>query len=388
MRFDEVIERRGTHSSKWDEMEKLYGVPSEDGISMWVADMDFRPPDCVQNAIKNMLSHGVYGYFADDANYRKSICWWMKNRHNWEVDPDSIFTTHGLVNGTAMCVEAFSNPGEGIVLFTPVYHSFFRILRANNRRIVQCPLIQKDGQYKFDFELYNSILKGDEKLVILSSPHNPGGRVWSRSELQGVVDFAKRNDLILVSDEIHHDLVYPDNNHLAMTLIDEQVSERLVMLTATTKTFNIAGAHCGNVIIEDKNLRSIFSKRMAALGISPNSFGMFMAEAAYSFEGAEWVDELNHYLDVNRKIFDTAVNSILGVESMSLQGTYLAWVDFSGTQMPIEEVILRVQKEAKIAANHGGTFGSGGEGFLRFNFAMPRQLVEKAGERLIKAFAK
>ena len=146
MRFDEVIERRGTYSSKWDEMESLYGVPLEDGIPMWVADMDFRPPDCVQNSIERMASHGVYGYYADDAKYRKSICWWMENRHGWKVDPNSIFTTHGLVHGTAMCVEAFSKPGDGIVLFTPVYHSFFRILKANDRSIVQCPLVQHEGQ--------------------------------------------------------------------------------------------------------------------------------------------------------------------------------------------------------------------------------------------------
>jgi len=388
MRFDEVIERRGTHSSKWDEMEILYGVPLEDGIPMWVADMDFRPPDCVQNSIERMASHGVYGYYADDAKYRKSICWWMENRHGWKVDPNSIFTTHGLVHGTAMCVEAFSKPGDGIVLFTPVYHSFFRILKANDRSIVQCPLVQHEGQYNLDFELYNSMMTGNEKIVILSSPHNPGGRVWSRSELKGVVDFAKRHDLILISDEIHHDLVFPGNEHFTMPLVDGKISDRLVMLTATTKTFNIAGAHSGNVIIEDQNLRALFAKRMTALGISPNSFGMFMAEAAYSPKGAKWVDELILYLDGNRKLFDTVVNAIPGVKSMILQGTYLAWVDFSGTQMPIEEVRRRVQKEAKIAASHGDTFGCGGEGFLRFNFAMPRSILEQAVERLTEAFDK
>jgi len=388
MRFDEVIERRGTHSSKWDEMEDLYGVSSEDGIPMWVADMDFRPPDCVQKAIEKMASHGVYGYYADDAKYRKSICWWMENRHGWKVDPNSIFTTHGLVHGTAMCVEAFSEPGDGIVLFTPIYHSFFRILKANDRPILQCPLIQQEGQYHFDFDLYNRMMTGNEKIVILSSPHNPGGRVWNRSELQGVIDFAKRHDLILISDEIHHDLVFPGNFHLTMPQVDDQISDRLVMLTATTKTFNIAGAHSGNVIIEDKNLRTLFSKRMTALGISPNSFGMFMAEAAYSQEGAKWVDELIIYLDGNRKLFDNAMNTIPGVKSMMLQGTYLAWVDFSDTQIPIEEVKHRVQKVAKIAANHGDSFGCGGEGFLRFNFAMPRPILEQAVERLTESFAK
>ena len=388
MRFDEVISRRGTHSEKWDTIENLYGVPQDEGIPMWVADMDFRPPDCVQRALNRMISHGIYGYYGNDVKYRESICWWMNNRHGWELDPNSIFTTHGLVNGTAMCIEAFTKPGDGIVLFTPVYHSFFRILEANDRQILQCPLILEKGKYKMDFELYNSMITGNEKMLILCSPHNPGGRVWKRSELQGVVNFAKLHNMILVSDEIHHDLVYDGNQHIAMPLVDEQISDSLVMLTATTKTFNIAGAHTGNVIIADSKLRSIFKKRMSALGLSPNSFGMFMSEAAYSPEGAEWVDDLMHYLKANRMLFDEKINEIPGVKSMDLEGTYLAWVDFSGTNFSKEEIQHKIHKEAKIAANHGDTFGLGGDGFFRFNFAMPRVILKQAINQLTKAFTK
>jgi len=388
MYFDEVISRRGTHSEKWDKIEDLYGVPIDQGIPMWVADMDFRPPDCVQQALNRMTSHGIYGYYGDEAKYRESICWWMNNRHGWELDPNSIFTTHGLVNGTAMCIEAFSKPGDGIVLFTPVYHSFFRILEANDRQIIQCPLILEKGKYKMDFELYNSMMTGNEKMIILCSPHNPGGRVWKRDELQGVINFAKTHNMILISDEIHHDLVYNGNKHIAMPLVDENISDILVMLTATTKSFNIAGAHTGNVIIEDSELRSIFRKRMSALGISPNSFGMFMSEAAYSPEGAKWVDDLIHYLDENRKLFDERVNKIPGVKSINLEGTYLAWVDFSGTNLTKKEILHKIHKVAKIAANHGETFGCGGDGFFRFNFAMPRIILEQAINQLTKAFTK
>ena len=388
MIFDEVISRKGTHSEKWDEIEKLYGVPVDEGIPMWVADMDFRPPDCVQRALHRMSSHGIYGYYGDDFKYRESICWWMENRHGWRLDPSSIFTTHGLVNGTALCIDTFTKPGDGIILFTPVYHSFFRILNASNRKIVECPLIIKKGQYTMDFELYSKMMSGNEKMIILCSPHNPGGRVWKKNELQRVADFAKNHNLILVSDEIHHDLVYSGNNHIAMPLVDEQISNRLVMLTATTKTFNIAGAHTGNVIIEDHNLNSIFKKRMTALGLSPNSFGLFMSEAAYSPEGAQWVDDLNNYLNENRKFFDRNINKIPGVKSMHLEGTYLAWVNFTDTGLTKIEVQEKIQKKAKIAANHGETFGCGGEGFFRFNFAMPKVILERAIERLINAFIK
>lgn len=387
MDFDEVIDRRGTHSSKWDTMEELYGVSPDSGLSMWVADMDFRAPKIIQEKLHGINSHGIYGYYGDYKEYNNSIKWWMKNRHNWEIDTSWIFTTHGLVNGTGLCIDAFTKPGDGIILFTPVYYQFSNLVEAARRKVVECPLKLIDNQYHFDFVTYERNLSGDEKMVILCSPHNPGGRVWTKNELQEVAKFAKKHDLVLVSDEIHHDLVYPNKSHTVMPIADPSVCDRLVMMTATTKTFNIAGAHSGNVIISNPNLRQKFSQRIKALGISPNSFGLFMATAAYSPEGAQWLDELLHYIDGNRVIFDREVNKIPGLSSMPLEGTYLAWVDFSGTGMEEEEFIYRVQEKAKIAVNHGSTFGTGGEKFLRFNLATPRTLVVEATKRLKDAFS-
>ena len=387
MDFDEVIDRRGTHSSKWDTMEELYGVSPDNGLSMWVADMDFRAPKIIQEKLHGINSHGIYGYYGDYKEYNNSIKWWMKNRHNWEIDTSWIFTTHGLVNGTGLCIDAFTKPGDGIILFTPVYYQFSNLVEAARRKVVECPLKLIDNHYHFDFVEYERNLSGDEKMVILCSPHNPGGRVWTKNELQEVAKFAKKHNLVLVSDEIHHDLVYPNKNHTVMPIADPSVCDRLVMMTATTKTFNIAGAHSGNVIISKPNLRQKFSQRIKALGISPNSFGLFMATAAYSPEGAEWLDELLHYIDGNRVIFDKEVNKIPGLSSMPLEGTYLAWVDFSGTGMEEEEFIYRVQEKAKIAVNHGSTFGTGGEKYLRFNLATPRTLVAEATKRLKDAFS-
>ena len=387
MDFDEVIDRRGTHSSKWDTMEELYGVSPDSGLSMWVADMDFRAPKIIQEKLHGINSHGIYGYYGDYKEYNNSIKWWMKNRHNWEIDTSWIFTTHGLVNGTGLCIDAFTKPGDGIILFTPVYYQFSNLVEAARRKVVECPLKLIDNHYHFDFVAYERNLSGDEKMVILCSPHNPGGRVWTKNELQEVAKFAKKHDLVLVSDEIHHDLVYPNKSHTVMPIADPSVCDRLVMMTATTKTFNIAGAHSGNVIIPHPNLRQKFSQRIKALGISPNSFGLFMATAAYSPEGAQWLDELLHYIDGNRVIFDREVNKIPGLSSMPLEGTYLAWVDFSGTGMEEKEFIYRVQEKAKIAVNHGSTFGTGGEKFLRFNLATPRTLVVEATKRLKDAFS-
>lgn len=385
MSFDTPIDRRGTHCVKWDEMERLYGVSPDEGISMWVADMEFAPPACVTDSLHRMVDHNVYGYFGDEGPYREAICWWMKERHGWQVEREEIFTTHGLVNGTAVCVDAYTKPGDGVVLFTPVYHAFARVLASAGREIVECELVNREGRYEFDFDAYDAQMTGNERMVILCSPHNPGGRVWTKAELQAVAAFAKRHDLVLVSDEIHHDLLMPGQAHIPMTAIDG-IEDRLVMMTAATKTFNIAGAHVGNVIIRDPDLRRAFAQRMGALGLSPNSFGLFMVEAAYSPEGAAWVDELRAYLDGNRQLFDEGINAIPGLASMPLEATYLAWVDFDGTGMTRPEFTDRVQQTAKIAANHGPTFGTGGETFLRFNIAAPRAQVAEAVERMQKAF--
>ena len=387
MSFDEIIERRGTHCAKWDMMQPIYGVPATDGIAMWVADMDFRPPQVVQDAVEKMAAHGVYGYFGNDSAYLGAIQWWMASRHGWQVAPEWIFTTHGLVNGTGLCVDAFTAPGDAVMLMTPVYHAFARVITAAGRTVTECPLTVVDGAHQMDFAGWEALLTGREKMLILCSPHNPGGRVWSVEELQAIAEFCVRKDLILVSDEIHHDLVFPGAKHTVMPLAAPQILDRLVMMTAATKTFNIAGSHTGNVIIADPVLRERFKARMMALGISPNSFGLNMVTAAYSPEGAAWVDDLVVYLDGNRKIFDAGVNAIPGLRSMPLESTYLAWVDFSGTGMPGEEFAARVEKGARIAVNHGGSFGKGGESFLRFNLATPRSVVQEAVERLRAAFA-
>lgn len=387
MDFDEIIDRTGTHCAKWDMMETTYGVNPKDGIAMWVADMDFRPPRSVQRALEAMAAHGLYGYFGDDRAYLEAICWWMRERHGWQVDPNWIFTAHGLVNGTALCVDAFTQPGDGVVLMTPVYHAFARVIKASGRRVVECPLASEGARYVPDFDAWDAMMTGAEKMLVLCSPHNPGGRVWTAEELRGIAGFAERHGLVLVSDEIHHDLVFPGQRHLVMARAVPEITGRLITLSAATKTFNIAGAHIGNVIIEDEGLRTRFASRIGGLGISPNSFGMHMVTGAYSPEGAAWVDALMAYLDGNRKVFDTGIAAIPGLASMPLEATYLAWVDFAGTGMAAEEFTRRVEKEARIAVNHGASFGKGGESFLRFNLATPRIRVAEAVERLQSAFA-
>lgn len=388
MNFDEIIERHQTHSMKWDMMETLYGLSPEKGLAMWVADMDFKPPQAVNDILQTMVDHGVHGYFGDESEHKQAIADWMKNRHHWDLNTDAITTVHGLVNGTALCIQAFTQPDDGIILFTPVYHAFARVIKANGREVIESPLVNNAGRYEMDLEALASQLKGHESMVVLCSPHNPGGRVWNRDELQAVADFCIEHDLILVSDEIHHDLVYAPAEHIVLARLAEQqedLQKRLVTLTATTKTFNIAGGLTGNVIIEDEALRAQFTKAHLASGTSPNRFGTMMATAAYQ-HGAEWLEALIPYLDGNRQLLDEGVNAIPGLSSMPMEATYLSWVDFSDSGLSAEEMIHKVQHEAGIATNHGAMFGQGGENFLRFNFATPRSRVAEAVERLHKAF--
>ncbi|HKK36535.1 MAG TPA: MalY/PatB family protein [Paracoccaceae bacterium] len=385
--FDEIVDRRGSRCAKWDKMEALYGVSPDDGIAMWVADMDFKAPPSVREALQRTVDHGVFGYFGDDSAYKAAIQAWMKARHGWEVDPAWLSTTHGLVSGTALSVQAFSEPGDGVILFTPVYHAFHKVLNANRRRIVQSELVEREGRYEMDLEALAARLDGSERMVILCSPHNPGGRVWDVAELRALAEFCAEHDLILVSDEIHADLVMPGApRHTVANLAAPEHVDRIVTLAASTKTFNIAGAMTGGVYIQDPSLRARFQAVHLSVGASPNAMGMIMATAAYE-GGAPWLDALIPYLDANRRAFDAAVNAIPGVRSMPLEATYLAWVDFSGTGMSAEEFTRRVEKGARIAVNRGPTFGKGGETWLRFNLATPRSRVEEAGARLQEAFS-
>jgi cystathionine beta-lyase len=385
--FDEPIDRRDTHALKWDMMQATCGVAPADGIAMWVADMDFRPPPSVNAALAAAVEHGVHGYFGDDRAYKAAITGWMARRHGWEVDPATVLTTHGVVAGLALCLQAFTGPDDAVILFSPVYHAFYRVLRANRREIVESELVRReDGRYAMDLDALAAALTGRERIVVLCSPHNPGGRVWSREELRALADFCAAHDLLLVADEIHHDLVMPGNRHVPMPLAAPEIRDRLIMLTATTKTFNMAGALTGNVIIPDEALRRRFAEAHLAAGTGLNRFGVLTATAAYE-GGAEWVDALCRYLAGNAELFASGMAAIPGVRPMPLDATYLAWADFAGTGMDAAEFTARVERDARVAPSRGTAFGKGGGSFLRFNLATPRARVAEAVERMQAAFA-
>lgn len=388
MNFDQIIDRRGTNSAKWDGMALANGgtnVP--DALPMWVADMDFRAADVLQEAVTGLLDKANYGYFTGEGDLKRTIATWMQTRHGWTVDPSAIFSTFGLGNGIGVCLQAFTDPGDEVIIFTPVYHEFTAKINKAGRVVHESPLQIVDGVYHMDFDALEASMTGREKVLLFCSPHNPAGRIWTVSELQALAAFCAKHDLLLMSDDIHHDLIYPGQTYVPIPVAAPQVTDRLVMLTSASKTFNIAGARLGSVTVPDPDLRARFTAMMNALDIKPNLLGQVLTQAAYSPRGAEWVDALVAYLADNARVFLDGVGAIPGVVPMPMQSTYLTWIDFANTGMEMAEVCRRVREDARILPSIGAEFGAGGENFLRFNIGMPRAHISQAVERLQNAFA-
>jgi cysteine-S-conjugate beta-lyase len=385
--FDGVIERRGTHSSKWDNIARLSGIESPDAIPMWVADMDFAAPPGVTSALTAEVQHAVHGYYADTGSWAAALADWMARRHGLRIDPGWVSPTPGIVSGLGLILQAVSAPGDEVVVFPPAYHAFRKIITANERRILDVQLIESDGRYTMDFDALRAKLTPRTKVVFLCSPHNPGGTVWPATELRALGALCAERDLILVSDEIHCDLVFAVAKHTPTLVAVPQIADRLITCVAATKTFNLAGAHVGACITSNSALKRRLDARIAASGLgSYNRFGMIATEAAWR-TGEAWLDELLPYLAKNRDLFDARIQAAApGARSMRLDATYLAWVDFSATQWTPKEVAERVAKRARIFASPGEQFGPGGETWLRINFATPRRILEEALARLEDAF--
>lgn len=385
--FNRVIERRGTHATKWDNIAKLSGIMAPDAIPMWVADMDFAAPPGVTEALKVEVERGTHGYYADTGSWAASLADWVKRRHGLTVDPSWVSPTPGIVSGLGLIMQALSEPGDEIVVFPPAYHAFRKIILANNRKILDVELVQQNGRYVMDLDLMRSKLTPRTKVVFLCNPHNPGGTAWTPSELKALADVCAERDLILVSDEIHCDLVFAGAKHTPTLTAAPEIADRLITCIAATKTFNLAGAHVGACIASNPDIKRRLDQRIAASGLgSYNGFGMIATEAAWR-TGEAWLDALLPYLADNRDLLDRRIEAAIpGARSMRLDGTYLSWVDFSGTGIGAEAVAERVKSRARIFASPGQQFGPGGESWLRFNFATPRPILEEALGRLDDAF--
>jgi cystathionine beta-lyase len=383
--FDTVIDRLPTSSSKWSYRKQRTGV--EDVIPMWVADMDFACAPEIVEAIKARAAHPIYGYTVRTDAWYNGLINWMKKRHDWSrIQRDWICFSPGVVAGFNMTIQAYSHPGDKVILQPPVYYPMKNAIFNNGRQMVENPLKIVNGRYVMDYEDLEKKIDGRTKMIILCSPHNPVGRVWTRSELEQLVEVCERKDIVIVSDEIHLDLILGKIKHTPTAIVSEKAMQRTVTLVAPSKSFNVAGLTNSAAIIPNKKLRDAFLNVLQNNSVGGgNIFGAVAQEAAYA-HGEPWLEELLVYLRGNLKYFeDFLAEKIPVLKVYPLEGTYLAWVDCTSLGMDDASLKEFMLKKAKLWFDEGTMFGSGGSMFMRINLACPRSTLKIALERLEKA---
>ncbi|WP_432355827.1 MalY/PatB family protein [Sporosarcina sp. A2] len=382
--FDTVIDRMKSSSVKWDGAEALFG--EKDLLPLWVADMDFKVPEEVSQAIADKAAHGIFGYTIRDDSYYQSIIDWMKTRHDWTVEKDWICHSPGVVTALSLAVQAYTQPGDKIIVQPPVYYPFMKVTETNDREVVFNPIVNNHGTYEMDFEDLLSKIDSSVKMLMLCNPHNPGGFVWKKEDLKRLGDICMEHRILVVSDEIHSDLVFEKGSHIPFASLSEQFAENSITCTAPSKTFNLAGLQTSNIIIPNEELREKFNAETErnAIGM-PNSFGPVATEAAYT-HGGPWLDEVLSYVEGNLKfVKNYFAENVPSLKVLPLEATYLAWIDCTELGMTAEELEMFFLTKAHVALNQGKVFGPGGEGFVRMNLACSRSIVERAVKQIENA---
>lgn len=383
--FDKIIDRENTANVKYDLRQAYFG--NANVLPMWVADMDFETPEFIRKAIRERANHPIYGYTFRTDEYYQSIIDWQKRRINWSIKKEWIMFSPGVVPAFNFAIQAFTGLGDGIIIQPPVYFPFFNAVDNNNRKQVLNQLKLKNGEYTIDFDDLEQKAAA-AKMILLSNPHNPVGRCWTAGELKKLGEICIKHNVIILSDEIHSDLILPGFKHTAMASISEEIASNTVTCFAPSKTFNLAGLASSSVVISDEGLRNRFQKVLEQLHITNgNLFGVIASQAGY-LHGDEWLDELMIYIEGNYNLLKTAIDSdFKTLNLLPLEATYLAWIDFSGTGLNDDEIKDKLVNNAGIGLSHGPVFGKGGEGFQRINLAAPRSKVDEAVRRLKTVFA-
>jgi cysteine-S-conjugate beta-lyase len=381
--FDEIIPRRNTDSTKYDDLQQRYGRP--DLLPLWVADMDFRVPECVTASLRRLVDHGIYGYHLKTPKYTKAIVDWWARRHAYSVDPAGVFFTPGVVPAISHLLQALTVEGDGIILQPPVYHPFFWAVRVNERRLLENRLVEDNGVYSIDFDDLEAKAR-TAKLLVLCNPHNPVGRVWRREELERIAGICLRHNVIILSDEIHNDLVFAPHRHVPIAGLSPEVDRITITTHAASKTFNIASLSTAYMMIRDDGLRRALQRVSERLHVEAlNPFGLVATVAAFT-EGEPWLDALLGYLRGNDRFLSEFLAARLPrVKASPLEGTYLAWLDFRSYGFSSSALKECMIQKAGLALNDGPMFGPGGEGFQRMNLACPRTVLGQALDRLAAA---
>jgi cystathionine beta-lyase len=376
--FDKIIDRSNSYSIKYEPTWR--GRPG-DVMPLWVADMDFATPPCVQEVLMQRAEHGIFGYSAPDPEYFDVVQKWFEERFNWKTERDWLTITPGVVNALYLAIRAYTKPGEGVVIQQPVYYPFESSIKKTGRQLLVNELVLENGRYVIDFEDFEEKIK-QAKMFILCNPHNPVGRVWEKEELTRMGEICLRHKVIVIADEIHQDFIFPEHKHLVFASLNKDFDNITVTCTSPSKTFNLAGLLNANIFISNKTLCEKFKEEDAQTGIDPSIMGIIACKAAYK-SGAEWLDELMEYIGQNMLILKTYLsNHIPKIKFIEPEGTYLAWLDFREFGLSAQKLDEVVTQKGKLWLNAGYTFGKGGKGFERINVACPRSVLHKAMERL------
>ena len=390
--FDRIIPRKDTYSAKWQGYERKFpGYDVKDALCMWVADMDFLCPKEVISAVTNRAKHGIYGYTSEDAvdAFKEAASGWLTRHYGLKAGTDSMIFIAGVVPSINAAIQEFTEPGDGVIVQQPVYYPFSEAINDCGRTIMINQLIEKNGYYEMDFENLEQLAREERtKLVILCSPHNPVGRVWTKEELTRFGEICCKNNVLILSDEIHADFIMKEHRFISAGTLSADITDNLILSFAPSKTFNIAGLGASVIVILNKEIRDRIKERIKMNRYpGSNVFGPIAGEAAYLY-GDNYIKELREYIEMN---FDYATKYckeyLKGVRLSKPEGTYLAWLDFRDTGMKNKEINSFVLEKAKIAVDPGEWFGAGGEGFVRMNFACPRSIIAEAMARLKKAQA-
>lgn len=385
--FDELVDRRNTDCLKWDYCKQIFG--KDDILPMWVADMDFKSPRPIAQAIIRRAEHGIFGYTEESERLSDAVLGWLKRRHNWEIDSKWLTYSPGVVTSVNTAILAFTEPGDKILMQTPIYYPFYSSIKENERELVTNSLISRNGHYEIDYADLEEKLADNVRLMIFCSPHNPIGRVWTLDELKEVLRLCRKYNVIVVSDEIHSDLVYTGHKHIPIASLSEELLKNSVTLISPTKTFNIAGLSMSAAIIPDAELRKKFRSTLKKHGAGVlNLFGLEAAIAAYT-KCEEWLNELLVYLEDNLNfLIQYFEENIPKIKVIRPEATYLAWLDCTDLPIPGEKLKAFFAHEAGVGLNDGATFGVEGHGFQRINFACPRPVLEEGLERIRNAAEK
>lgn len=383
--FDEIVPREGTNCIKYDTRQWYF--KTNDVLPLWVADMDFKTPDFIVDAIKKRAEHEIYGYTFKSESYFQSIINWMKSRHNWAIQKEWISFSPGVVSALTFAIETFSKPGDGVIVQPPVYFPFFDCVKGTKRKMIENPLKIENDRYTFNFEDLKAKIDENTKILLLCNPQNPGGMVYTREELTELANICLENKIMIVSDEIHSDLIFEGHQHIPIASISNEIAQNCMVCMAPSKTFNVAGLASSMVIIPNKNT---FKRYERAIGVGHlgmgNIFGSVALEASYS-HGDEWLTQMLDYVWENYLFLDSFFKTNLPkVKVMKPEATFLIWLDFTAYEMNDIELWKFATEKAKVGLNNGGKFGTGGECWLRLNIGCPKSVLEEGLERLKMAF--